>query len=125
MGKKNPYLVLLGELSNFLGLVNFETPSLIVSFPFVVSASQMVQVLNMTTAKILRYAVADEETVAELQKRIEEDTSIPAAKQELLLEAGLALEPHGLATQCAIDYTVTRPFHKTACSHGTIVNDTV
>uniref|UniRef100_A0A3Q2XMG4 IkappaB kinase n=1 Tax=Hippocampus comes TaxID=109280 RepID=A0A3Q2XMG4_HIPCM len=65
----------------------------------------MVQVLNMTTAKILRYAVTDEETVAELQKRIEEDTSIPAAKQELLLEAGLALEPHGLATQCAIDYT--------------------
>ncbi|XP_061674576.1 inhibitor of nuclear factor kappa-B kinase subunit beta-like [Syngnathoides biaculeatus] len=65
---------------------------------------KMVHVLNMTTAKILSYAVVDDETVAELQKRIEEDTSIPAANQELLLEAGLALEPHGLATQCAIDY---------------------
>uniref|UniRef100_A0A8C6MJY9 IkappaB kinase n=1 Tax=Nothobranchius furzeri TaxID=105023 RepID=A0A8C6MJY9_NOTFU len=38
-------------------------------------------------------------------KRIEKDTNIPAANQELLLEAGLALEPQALATQCAIDYT--------------------
>uniref|UniRef100_A0A8C9YEP6 IkappaB kinase n=1 Tax=Sander lucioperca TaxID=283035 RepID=A0A8C9YEP6_SANLU len=38
--------------------------------------------------------------------RIEKDTNIPAANQELLLEAGLALESHGLATQCAIDYKV-------------------
>ncbi|XP_049619098.1 inhibitor of nuclear factor kappa-B kinase subunit beta isoform X1 [Syngnathus scovelli] len=66
---------------------------------------KMVQVLNMTTGKISRYAVADDETVAELQKRIADETSIPAAQQELLLEAGSALEPHGPATQCAIDYT--------------------
>ncbi|XP_051923156.1 inhibitor of nuclear factor kappa-B kinase subunit beta isoform X2 [Hippocampus zosterae] len=81
------------------------TPSTCFSQLELILQLKMVQVLNMTTAKILRYAVADEETVAELQKRIEEDTSIPAAKQELLLEAGLALEPHGLATQCAIDYS--------------------
>uniref|UniRef100_A0A671YPG2 IkappaB kinase n=1 Tax=Sparus aurata TaxID=8175 RepID=A0A671YPG2_SPAAU len=65
---------------------------------------KLVHVLNMMSAKILTYSVSDEETVADLQLRIEKDTSIPAANQELLLEAGIALEPHGLATQCAIDY---------------------
>lgn len=60
----------------------------------------------MMSAKILTYSISDSETVADLQLRIEKDTSIPAANQELLLEAGIALEPHGLATQCAIDYTV-------------------
>lgn len=66
---------------------------------------KLVHVLNMMSAKILTYAVSDDETVADLQLRLEKDTNIPAADQELLLEAGLALEPHGLATQCAIDYT--------------------
>ncbi|KAM3610329.1 uncharacterized protein V6R79_002324 [Siganus canaliculatus] len=65
---------------------------------------KLVHVLNMMSAKILTYSVSDDETVADLQLRIEKDTSIPAANQELLLEAGLALEPQGLATQCAIDY---------------------
>lgn len=59
----------------------------------------------MMSAKILTYSVSDTETVANLQLRIEKDTNIPAANQELLLEAGLALEPHALATQCAVDYT--------------------
>ncbi|KAK9523028.1 hypothetical protein VZT92_019459 [Zoarces viviparus] len=66
---------------------------------------KLVHVLNMISAKILTYSVSDEETVADLQLRIEKDSNIPAANQELLLEAGLALEPHGLATQCAVDYT--------------------
>ncbi|XP_031712166.1 inhibitor of nuclear factor kappa-B kinase subunit beta [Anarrhichthys ocellatus] len=66
---------------------------------------KLVHVLNMISAKILTYSVSDEETVSDLQLRIEKDSNIPAANQELLLEAGLALEPHGLATQCAVDYT--------------------
>nr|XP_057926826.1 inhibitor of nuclear factor kappa-B kinase subunit beta [Doryrhamphus excisus] len=66
---------------------------------------KLVHVLNMTTAKILTYSISSDDSVADLQRRIEEDTGIPAAKQELLLEAGLALEPQGLATQCAIDYS--------------------
>lgn len=74
----------------------------LVSPPF----PQLVHVLNMMSAKTLTYSVSDDETVANLQQRIEKDTGIPAASQELLLEAGLALEPHGLATQCAIDYAV-------------------
>uniref|UniRef100_A0A7N8X586 IkappaB kinase n=1 Tax=Mastacembelus armatus TaxID=205130 RepID=A0A7N8X586_9TELE len=67
------------------------------------SCFQLVHVLNMMSAKILTYSVSDGETVADLQLRIEKDTNIPAANQELLLEAGLALEPNGLATQCEID----------------------
>ncbi|KAM4575720.1 inhibitor of nuclear factor kappa-B kinase subunit beta [Odontesthes bonariensis] len=66
---------------------------------------KLVHVLNMMSATILTYSVADDETVGNLQLRIEKDTNIPAANQELLLEAGLALEPHALATQCAVDYT--------------------
>lgn len=60
----------------------------------------------MMSAKTMLYSVSGDETVADLQLRIEKDANIPAANQELLLEAGLALEPNGLAVQCAIDYTV-------------------
>uniref|UniRef100_A0A3B3DPQ5 IkappaB kinase n=1 Tax=Oryzias melastigma TaxID=30732 RepID=A0A3B3DPQ5_ORYME len=67
---------------------------------------KLVHILNMISAKILTYSVADDETVADLQLRLERDTGIPAANQELLLEAGLALEPHVLASQCAVDYEV-------------------
>lgn len=65
----------------------------------------------MMSAKILTYSVSDDETVADLQLRIEKDTSVPPIDQELLLEAGLALEPHGLATQCSIDYAVINTEH--------------
>lgn len=58
------------------------------------------------SAKIFTYSVSDGETVAELQQRIEKDTGIPAGSQELLLEAGLALEAHSPAVQCAVDYSV-------------------
>lgn len=81
-------------------------------------SSQLVHVLNMMSAKILTYSVSDEETVADLQLRIEKDTSIPAANQELLLEAGIALEPHGLATQCAIDYAVIYYINTWHCTHN-------
>lgn len=60
----------------------------------------------MMSAKILIYAISDDETVASLQLRIEKDTNIPAANQELLLEAGLVLEANALASQCAVDYMV-------------------
>lgn len=60
----------------------------------------------MVSAKIFTYSVSANESVADLQQRIGSDTNIPPANQELLLEAGLALEPQGEAGQCAIDYTV-------------------
>ncbi|XP_045891476.1 inhibitor of nuclear factor kappa-B kinase subunit beta isoform X1 [Micropterus dolomieu] len=81
------------------------TPSDCFSQLGIILQLKLVHVLNMMSAKILTYSISDSETVADLQLRIEKDTSIPAANQELLLEAGIALEPHGLATQCAIDYT--------------------
>uniref|UniRef100_A0AAY5L850 IkappaB kinase n=1 Tax=Esox lucius TaxID=8010 RepID=A0AAY5L850_ESOLU len=65
----------------------------------------LVHVLNMVSAKIHTYSISANEKVADLQQRIACDTDIPPANQELLLEAGLALEPQGEAGQCAIDYT--------------------
>ncbi|XP_076859524.1 inhibitor of nuclear factor kappa-B kinase subunit beta [Brachyhypopomus gauderio] len=67
---------------------------------------KLVHVLNMTTAEICTYSVQPGETVASLQERIEQDTHISPANQELLLEAGLALEPHNDVMQCAIDYSL-------------------
>ncbi|CAL1614924.1 unnamed protein product [Knipowitschia caucasica] len=66
---------------------------------------KLVHVLNMTTTKTTVYSVSEDETVAQLQERIEKDSKIPVANQELLLEAGLALEAQGLALQCAVDFT--------------------
>lgn len=67
---------------------------------------QLVHVLNMVSAEIFIYPVQESELVSALQERIELDTCIPTANQELLLEAGLALEPKSEATQCAVDYSV-------------------
>ncbi|XP_047679073.1 inhibitor of nuclear factor kappa-B kinase subunit beta isoform X2 [Tachysurus fulvidraco] len=65
---------------------------------------KLVMVLNMTSAEICTYTVQHGETVASLQKRIEQDVHIPLTRQELLLEAGLALEPHNEIMHCAVDY---------------------
>uniref|UniRef100_A0AAR2K4Y8 IkappaB kinase n=1 Tax=Pygocentrus nattereri TaxID=42514 RepID=A0AAR2K4Y8_PYGNA len=64
---------------------------------------KLVHVLNMTSAEICTYSVQPGETVASLQERIAQDTHIPPANQELLLEAGLALEPHNDVMQCMVD----------------------
>ncbi|KAL0979264.1 hypothetical protein UPYG_G00182930 [Umbra pygmaea] len=66
---------------------------------------KLVHVLNMVSAKIHTYSVSANEKVADLQQRIACDTSIPSGNQELLLEAGLSLEPQGEAEQCAIHYS--------------------
>lgn len=71
----------------------------------------------MMSAKILIYAISDDETVANLQLRIEKDTNIPAAHQELLLEAGLVLEPNALASQSAVDYMVTTSYKQSVASN--------
>lgn len=91
----------------FLGRTHKTAPTS--GFLFLSPFFQLVHVLNMMSAKILTYVVTEGETVADLQLRIEKDTNIPAANQELLLEAGLALEPHAVATQCAVDYSVILP----------------
>uniref|UniRef100_A0A3B4B1B0 IkappaB kinase n=1 Tax=Periophthalmus magnuspinnatus TaxID=409849 RepID=A0A3B4B1B0_9GOBI len=83
---------------------------------------KLVRVLNMMTTKTLVYSVSEKETVAELQKRIEKDSNIPVANQELLLEAGLALEPQGLALQCEIDgrrtdFPMVFLFDRSSCNY--------
>src|SRR4029434_484709 len=60
----------------------------------------------MITAEILTYPIEPKETVASLQCKIHGDTGIPPANQELLLEAGLALEPSNEAELGAVDYCV-------------------
>ncbi|KAI7798327.1 inhibitor of nuclear factor kappa-B kinase subunit beta, partial [Triplophysa rosa] len=67
---------------------------------------KLVHVLNMTTSEIFTYTVQPDDDVASLQERIAQDTRILPANQELLLEAGLALEPHNNIMQCAIDYSM-------------------
>uniref|UniRef100_A0A8C5AXW8 IkappaB kinase n=1 Tax=Gadus morhua TaxID=8049 RepID=A0A8C5AXW8_GADMO len=67
---------------------------------------KLVHVLNMVSGKIFSYSVTAGETVTDLQLRIEQDTGIPPANQELLLETGVALESGKEALQCAVDYTV-------------------
>ena len=71
----------------------------------------------MVSAKMLVYPVSASESVADLQQRIASDTDIPPANQELLLEAGLALEPSGTAVQCAVDYTVIHNRHSLSLTH--------
>uniref|UniRef100_A0AAY4CAS8 IkappaB kinase n=1 Tax=Denticeps clupeoides TaxID=299321 RepID=A0AAY4CAS8_9TELE len=66
----------------------------------------LVHVLNMITAETLTYPVQTGEGVSSLQQRIACDTGIPPANQELLLEAGLAMEGHNEAAQCAVDFTM-------------------
>ncbi|XP_063051510.1 inhibitor of nuclear factor kappa-B kinase subunit beta [Engraulis encrasicolus] len=87
-----------GELSSRSPQYSFQQLDLILEL-------KMVHVLNMLTAELLSYAVTSEETVASLQRRIEEDTGVAPDDQELLLEAGLALEPHNMAAQSAVDYS--------------------
>uniref|UniRef100_A0AAY4C985 IkappaB kinase n=1 Tax=Denticeps clupeoides TaxID=299321 RepID=A0AAY4C985_9TELE len=67
---------------------------------------KLVHVLNMITAETLTYPVQTGEGVSSLQQRIACDTGIPPANQELLLEAGLAMEGHNEAAQCAVDFTM-------------------
>uniref|UniRef100_A0AAQ4PEY3 IkappaB kinase n=1 Tax=Gasterosteus aculeatus aculeatus TaxID=481459 RepID=A0AAQ4PEY3_GASAC len=97
------------------------TPSDCFSQLEVILQLKLVHVLNMISAKILTYSVSEEETVADLQLRIEKDSNIPATNQELLLEAGLALEPHGLATQCIDGRRTDSPlvflFDRSSCSY--------
>ncbi|XP_076126461.1 inhibitor of nuclear factor kappa-B kinase subunit beta isoform X2 [Alosa pseudoharengus] len=66
---------------------------------------KLVHVLNMITAEMLTYPIEPSEMVSSLQQRIYRDTRIHPDNQELLLEAGLALEPHNEAAQCAVDYS--------------------
>ncbi|KAK6468529.1 inhibitor of nuclear factor kappa-B kinase subunit beta [Huso huso] len=65
---------------------------------------KLVHVLNMVSAEIHTFPVTDRTSVPELQERIAIETHIEPANQELLLEAGLPLDPQKEAAECAVDY---------------------
>ncbi|XP_045142789.1 inhibitor of nuclear factor kappa-B kinase subunit beta [Echinops telfairi] len=64
---------------------------------------ELVHILNMVTGTIHTYPVTADESLQSLKARIQQDTGIPEADQELLQEAGLALIPDKPATQCISD----------------------
>ncbi|XP_069473761.1 inhibitor of nuclear factor kappa-B kinase subunit beta [Ambystoma mexicanum] len=62
---------------------------------------KLVQVLNMATGVLHIYSVVDDrESLQSLMSRIHLDSGIPESDQELLQEAGLALDPQKPITQC-------------------------
>ncbi|MGH0179914.1 UNVERIFIED_CONTAM: hypothetical protein FKN15_002818 [Acipenser sinensis] len=65
---------------------------------------KLVHVLNMVSAEIHTFPVTDRTSVPELQEQIAIETHIEPANQELLLEAGLPLDPQKEAAECAVDY---------------------
>ncbi|XP_039624220.1 inhibitor of nuclear factor kappa-B kinase subunit beta [Polypterus senegalus] len=70
----------------------------------VILSLKLVHVLNMVTAEIHTYPVQSQQTIQSLQECIAVDTQVQPANQELLLEAGVPLDPLKDITQCAVDY---------------------
>lgn len=68
--------------------------------------SQVVHILNMTTAQVHSFQLAPDESLHSLQKRIEAETKIELVHQELLQETGVSLDPRKPAAQCVLDGVV-------------------
>lgn len=68
---------------------------------------QVVHILNMTTAQVHSFQLTADENLHCLQKRIEAETKIEVANQELLQETGVSLDPRKPAAQCVLDGVVS------------------
>ncbi|XP_077482197.1 inhibitor of nuclear factor kappa-B kinase subunit alpha-like [Stigmatopora argus] len=66
-------------------------------------AMKVVHVLNMTTAQVHSFRLAPDESLHSLQKRVEAESGIHVAHQELLQETGVSLDPRKPAAQCVLD----------------------
>uniref|UniRef100_A0A672J5Q9 Inhibitor of nuclear factor kappa-B kinase subunit alpha n=1 Tax=Salarias fasciatus TaxID=181472 RepID=A0A672J5Q9_SALFA len=64
---------------------------------------KVVHILNMTTAQVHSFQLTPDESLHSLQKRIEAETKIEVANQELLQETGVSLDPRKPAAQCVLD----------------------
>nr|XP_048295142.1 inhibitor of nuclear factor kappa-B kinase subunit alpha isoform X1 [Myodes glareolus] len=64
---------------------------------------KIVHILNMTSAKIVSFLLPCDESFHSLQSRIERETGISTASQELLSETGISLDPRKPASQCVLD----------------------
>lgn len=60
----------------------------------------------MTSAKIVSFLLPCDESFHSLQSRIERETGISTASQELLSETGISLDPRKPASQCVLDGVV-------------------
>uniref|UniRef100_A0A672J8Z8 Inhibitor of nuclear factor kappa-B kinase subunit alpha n=1 Tax=Salarias fasciatus TaxID=181472 RepID=A0A672J8Z8_SALFA len=67
---------------------------------------KVVHILNMTTAQVHSFQLTPDESLHSLQKRIEAETKIEVANQELLQETGVSLDPRKPAAQCVLDGVV-------------------
>ncbi|XP_048472265.1 inhibitor of nuclear factor kappa-B kinase subunit alpha [Rhincodon typus] len=66
-------------------------------------SQKYVHILNMTSARIHSFLIKPDESLHSLQLRIETETAISPANQELLLETGISLDPRKPANQCVLD----------------------
>ncbi|KAM9424964.1 inhibitor of nuclear factor kappa-B kinase subunit alpha isoform 2-T2 [Pholidichthys leucotaenia] len=64
---------------------------------------KVVHILNMATAQVHSFQLTPDESLHSLQKRIETETKIDVANQELLQETGVSLDPRKPAAQCVLD----------------------
>lgn len=79
---------------------------------------QVVHILNMTTAQVHSFQLTADENLHSLQKRIEAETKIEVANQELLQETGVSLDPRKPAAQCVLDGVVSSSFTHTSNMHS-------
>ncbi|XP_069741583.1 inhibitor of nuclear factor kappa-B kinase subunit alpha isoform X2 [Narcine bancroftii] len=66
-------------------------------------SQKFVHVLNMTSARVHSFLIKPDESLHSLQMRIEDETVIAVANQELLVETGISLDPRKPANQCVPD----------------------
>ncbi|XP_072347733.1 inhibitor of nuclear factor kappa-B kinase subunit alpha [Scyliorhinus torazame] len=81
---------------------NINRPSCFLFLEHILS-QKYVHILNMTSARIHSFLIKPDESLHSLQMRIETETEIAAANQELLLETGISLDPRKPANQCVLD----------------------
>ena len=77
----------------------------------------MIFVFCIYTNHLLSFKVKDEDTVHDLQLRLQAETKIPIAEQELLLNTGLSPDPSKPAKMYAADLVSNIYFFKSFFVH--------
>ena len=72
---------------------------------------QMIFVFCIYTNHLLSFKVKEDDTVHDLQLRLQAETKIAVAEQELLLNTGLSPDPSKPAKMYAADLVTTRQFY--------------
>lgn len=72
----------------------------------------------MATAQVHSFQLAADENLHSLQKRVEAETKIEVANQELLQETGVSLDPRKPAAQCVLDGVVSSEIARKSNTHS-------